>query len=107
MKSISDLSSGADNVKSARGAKLRSAPKSKDAAYMDMFILRTKLSRLKKESEQLVKRGERNQQQCAEISDDMREAKKDIAELESGVVAPKVSPKKPSNKKWQTMTLDY
>jgi len=106
MKSISDLSSGADNVKSARGAKLRSAPKSKETSYMDMFILHKKLARLKKEKQQLGQRNERNQQQFAEISDEMEQAKKNIDELERGEEAPKVSPRKPA-KKWQTMTLDY
>jgi len=108
MKSISDLSSGADNIKSARGAKLRSAPKSEGTAYMDMFILHKKQARLKKEKQQLGKRTERIQQQLAEISDDMQQAKKNAEELEmeNGEEVPKVSPEKPA-KKWQTMTLDY
>jgi len=106
MKSISDLSSGADNIKSARGAKLRSAPKSEGTVYMDMFILHKKQARLKKEQQQLGKRNERIQQQLAEISDEMEQAKKNAEELESGEEAPKVSRRKPA-KKWQTMTLDY
>jgi len=109
MKGISGLSSGADNVKSARGGKLRSAPKSEGTAYMDMFILHKKLGRLKKEKQQLGKRNGRNQQQFAEIADEMEQAKKSIDKLEmerSGEEAPKVRRKKPA-KKWQTMTLDY
>ncbi len=104
MKSIRDL----PNVKSARGVKVRSAPKSKDAAYMDMFILHTKLARLKMERQHLSKRTERNQQQHAELSDEMQQAKKEIAEmeLENGEETPKVKQKNPANK-WQTMPLDY
>ena len=108
MKSISDLSSGADNVKSARGARIRSAPKSEGTAYMDMFILHKKAARLKKEKQQLGQRNERIQQQLAEISDEMEQAKKNVDELEmeNGGEAPKVSRRKPA-KKWQAMTLDY
>ena len=110
MKSISDLSSGADNIKSAKGGKLHSAPKSKETAYMDMFILHKKQARLEKEKQQLGKRSERNQQQLAEISDEMEQAKKSVDELEmeNKDEVSKVSPKKKKpGKKWQTITLDY
>jgi len=109
VKGISDLSSGADNIKSAKGGKLRSAPKSEETAYMDMFILHKKQARLKKMEQQLGKRTERNQQQLGEISDEMQQAKKSVAKLEmekSGEEAPKVRQKKPA-KKWQTVPLDY
>jgi len=109
MKSISDLSSGAGNIKSAKGGKLRSAPKSEGTVYMDMFMLHKKEVRLKKEKEQLAKRSGRSQQQLAEIADEMQQAKKNIDELEmekNGEEATKVRRKKPA-KKWQTMTLDY
>jgi len=109
MKSISDLSSGADNIKSARGGKLRSAPHSKETSYIDMFLLRKKQVREEKEQRRLERRKKRGQGQLAEISHEMQQAKKNIDELEmerSGEEAPKVSPKKPA-KKWQTMTLDY
>ena len=110
MKSITDLDTpGADDLKSARGARLRSAPHSKETSYLDMFLLRKKQVRGEKEQRRLERKKKRGQGQLAEISDDMQQAKKTIDELEmekSGEEAPKVSPKKPA-KKWQTMTLDY
>lgn len=107
MKSITDLDTlGADDLKSARGGKLRSAPHSKEISYIDMFLLRKKQVRGEKEQRRLERRKKRGQGQLAEISDEMQQAKKNIDELESGEEAPKVSRKKPA-KKWQTMTLDY
>jgi len=109
MKSISDLSTGADDIPSARGGRLRCAPKSKESSYVDMLILHKKQARLKKEQQQLEKKRERNQQQLGEISDEMEKAKRNIDELEmekSGEEAPKVKREKPVQK-WQTMTLDY
>jgi len=109
MKSITDLSRGADDIPSARGGRLRCAPKSKESSYVDLLILHKKQIRLNKERQQLEKKMERNQQQLGDISDEIWKAKKNIEELEmeaSGEQPPKIKRGKPA-RKWQTVTVDY
>jgi len=111
MKSITDVSPGVSRIKSAKGIKLRSAPKkSKDSAYLDLFLLNNEKTRLKQERSNLAKMQERNRKRLeeleAEIESAMKIAREHSEGLEEGGVSPP-KPRAPADKSWRKMPLNY
>ena len=110
MKSITDIRAGAANIKSARSIKARSAPKSKDSAYLDIFLLNKEKARLKQEQYILGKRQEQNRKRLKEIETAIElaviSARALEENLEKGESLPSTA-KLPPGKKWHTMPLSY
>ena len=110
MKSITDIRAGAANIKSARSIRARSAPKSKDSTYLDLFLLNKEKARLKQEQYILGKRQEQNRKRLEEIEASMELAAMSARELdwnmERGESLPSTA-KLPQGKKWHTMPLSY
>jgi len=110
MKSITDIRAGAANIKSARSIKARSAPKSKDSAYLDIFLLNKEKARLKQEQYILGKRQEQNRKRLEEIEAAIELAGMSARELERNLERGESLPstaKLPPGKKWHTMPLSY
>ena len=114
MKGITDVSAGASQVKSARGGKVFSAPKTKNSSYLDLFILsieRTRLSQgqanLEKRQSQIKAKMERNQKRLAEIGAELRIKARQVEEAEVEKVAALPPEAKPPSKKWQTVAVEY
>jgi len=79
MKGITDVSAGTVEVKSARGSRVRSAPKSKSSSYLEIFTANVERIRLVQEQENLGKRQfqiearmARNQKRLADIQTKMQ-----------------------------------
>ena len=110
MKSITDIRAGAANIKSARSIRARSAPKSKDSAYLDIFLLNKEKARLKQEQYVLGKRQEQNRKRLEEIEASIELAAMSARELEGNLERGESLPstaKPPPGKKWHTMPLSY
>ena len=110
MKSITDIRAGAANIKSARSIRARSAPKSKDSTYLDLFLLNKEKARLKQEQYILGKRQEQNRKRLEEVEAAIELAAMSARELEGNLERGKsLLPiaKPPPGKKWHTMPLSY
>lgn len=111
MKSITDVSPGVSRIKSAKGVKLRAAPKkSKDTAYLDLFLLNNEKTRLKQEQSHLAKQQERNRKRLEELEAEIESAMKMAREHSEGLEKGGVSPPKRKlhpRKQWQKMPLNY
>jgi len=111
MKSITDVSPGVSRIKSAKGIKLRAAPKkSKDTAYLDLFLLNNEKTRLKQEQSHLAKQQERNRKRLEELEAEIESAMKMAREHSEGLEKGGVSPPKsgqPSKENWRKMPLNY
>jgi len=110
MKSITDIRAGAANIKSARSIRARSAPKSKDSAYLDIFLLNKEKARLKQEQYILGKRQEQNRKRLEEIEAAIELAAMSARALEENLEKGESLPstaKLPPGKKWHTMPLSY
>ena len=110
MKSITDIRAGAANIKSARSIRARSAPKSKDSTYLDLFLLNKEKARLKQEQYILGKRQEQNRKRLEEIEASIELAAMSARELERNLERGESLPstaKLPPGKKWHTMPLSY
>jgi len=110
MKSITDIRAGAANIKSARSIRARSAPKSKDSAYLDLFLLNKEKTRLKQEQYILGKRQEQNRKRLDEIEATIELAAMSARELDGNMERGKPLPttaKPHLGKKWHTMPLSY
>ncbi len=111
MKSITDVSAGVSRIKSARSIKLRAAPKkSKDTAYLDLFLLNSEKTRLKQERSHLAKQQERNRKRLEELEVEIESAMKMAREHSEGLEKGRVSPPEPrasTKKNWRKMPLNY
>jgi len=110
MKSITDIRAGAANIKSARSIRARSAPKSKDSTYLDLFLLNKEKARLKQEQYILGKRQEQNRKRLDEIEATIELAAMSARELDGNMERGKPLPttaKPHLGKKWHTMPLSY
>ena len=111
MKSITEISSSASRIKSARGIRLRAAPKkSKDSSYLDLFLLNKEKSKLQQEQSNLAKKQAQNQKRLDEVEANIESVTKTVGEYKGVLEREEVSapkPKLPPNKKWQKMSLDY
>ena len=110
MKSITDIRAGAANIKSARSIRARSAPKSKDSTYLDLFLLNKEKTRLKQEQYILGKRQEQNRKRLDEIEATIELAAMSARELDGNMERGKPLPttaKPHLGKKWHTMPLSY
>ena len=110
MKSITDIRAGAANIKSARSIRARSAPKSKDSAYLDLFLLNKEKARLKQEQYILGKRQEQNRKRLEEVEAAIELAATSARELEGNLERGESllpAAKLPPGKKWHTMPLSY
>jgi len=114
MKSITDVSAGTVEVKSARGSRVRSAPKSKSSSYLEIFTANVERIRLVQEQENLGKRQfqiearmARNKKRLADIQTKMQSILQRTQERE--VKATEISPSnvKLPSKRWKTVSLDY
>jgi len=109
MKSITDIRAGAANIKSARSIRARSAPKSKDSTYLDLFLLNKEKARLKQEQYILGKRQEQNRKRLEEVEAAIELAAMSARELEGNLRGESLpsTAKPPPGKKWHTMPLSY
>lgn len=114
MKGITDVSTGASQVKSARGGKVFSAPKTKISFYLDLFTLSIERSRLSQEQANLEKRQsqiktkmERNQKRLDEIRAELLIRAKRVEEEEVEKLASSPPEAKPPSRKWQTVAVEY
>lgn len=114
MKGISDTAVGASYVKSARGGKIRSAPKSKHSSYLDLFSLAIERNRLTQEQANLGKRRsqievrmERNQTRLDEIRCQLQAMGECIRDEESKRPAASQPNVKLPSKRWRTVSANY
>jgi len=110
MKGITDICAGAANIKTARSIRVRSAPKSKDSTYLDLFLLNKEKARLKQEQYVLGKRQEQNRKRLEEVEAAIELAAMSARELEGNLERGESLPSKaklPPGKKWHTMPLSY
>ncbi|GEM_PF-4049086 len=114
MKGITDVPAGAVDVKSARGSRVRSAPKSKSSSYLEIFTANIERIRLVQEQENLRKRQFQiearmaiNQKRLADIQTKMESILQRTQEQE--VRATEISPSnmKLPSERWKTVSLDY
>jgi hypothetical protein len=114
MKGISDVLGGTRQAKSARGGQLRSAPKTKNSMYLELFTMNMERFRLNQEQASLGRRQSqieakmrRNQNRLNEIEGEIRSRAERI--LQEKALEPTVSPpeKKDNRKGWQTIAADY
>ena len=114
MNGITDVSAGTVEVKSARGSRVRSAPKSKSSSYLEIFTINIERIRLLQEQENLEKRQfqiearmARNQKRLADIQTKMQSVLQRTQESEAS--AAEISPPKMKlpSKRWKTVSLDY
>lgn len=114
MKGITDVSAGASQVKSAKGGKVFSAPKTKNSFYLDLFTLSIERARLGQEQANLEKRQsqikakmERNHKRLDEISAEMRLIARRVEGEEVNKATASSPEAKPTNKRWQTLAVRY
>jgi len=114
MKGITDVSAGNAELKSAKGSRVSSAPKSKSSSYLQIFTINIERIRLLQEQENLRRRQFQieaklavNQKRLADIQTKMTSVLQRTQESE--VRATEISPSKMKlpSKRWKTVSLDY
>jgi len=114
MRGITDVSAGTVQVKSAKGGKVRSAPRGGNSSYLDIFLLNVERIRLNQEQANLNKRRshidarmERNQKKLDEIRAQMQLMGQCIQEKEAEEVSGSRPKVRLPSKRWQTMPAEY
>lgn len=103
MKGVSEIS-GLQSIKSMHSGGKRSIPRAQSSAYLDLYILRKEKDRLEKDIYILDKRKNDLQKKLDEVNKQMDKLQKSATE-EKEKPSPEV--KKPSEKDWKTMALQY
>ncbi|MDD5094845.1 MAG: hypothetical protein PHV74_10770 [Dehalococcoidia bacterium] len=117
MKGITDVAAGATRVKSARGGKLLSAPRTKNTSYLDLFSLQIERSRLNQEAVNLNKRRGQIEGKLAIIQKRLEEIREamllsarkitDEESKEAQASDEKPAASKPPSKNWRAMPMEY
>ena len=115
MKGISDVSARVTYIKSAKGGRVCSAPKTKNSSYLELFTLNIERSRLAQEKANLLKirftsdaKMEHIQKKLEEIGAQMLSVSQRIHEEEEAekMESPQPEEKLPG-KRWQAVAADY
>lgn len=108
MKSINDVGSSVRDIKTARGGSLRTAPRPKGSAYLDLFMLTKEKEKLEREESNLEKRKAQIQKRFKEIAQQVEMLTKDLEKQEKKPLEGKNSQVKSTSKKnWRTISLGY
>jgi hypothetical protein len=103
VQGVTELS-GLRNIRTMNSSNKRSIPRVRSSAYLELYMLRKEKNRLEKEVNILEKRKKSNQKRIDEIIAEMEKLEKEEA---MGRQASSGGIKKPSEKKWKTMSLKY
>lgn len=113
-KGITDTPATMTLVKSAKGGRLRSAPKTEANSYLDLFVAHVERLRLSQEQTNLGKRKaqietrmRRNQKRLDEISAALRSGAQRVVDEETAETPVSRPADELPSKKWRTVAADY